>query len=89
MSSTFKWNVEYVESAANEIRALDGSIRKLIKKAIEEKIAIDPLKFGVPLRRNLSGLFKLRVGNYRVIYQVKKTEVVVLIVALGHRRQVY
>jgi mRNA interferase RelE/StbE len=83
------WTVEYTESAAEEISSLDGTIKKIIKKAIEDKLMIDPLKFGLPLRRNLLGLFKLRVGNYRIIYQIKKTEVIVLVVAVGHRRMVY
>lgn len=89
MSNLSKWNIEYTESAAKEILNLDNSIKKIIKKAIEDKLATDPLKFGVPLRRNLLGLFKLRVGNYRIIYQIKKNEVVVLVVAIGHRKQVY
>lgn len=88
-SGTSTWTVEYTESAANEISALDGTVKKIIKKTIEDKLMIDPLKFGLPLRRNLSGLFKLRVGNYRIIYQIKKTEVIVLVVAVGHRRMVY
>ena len=83
------WTIEYTESAEREIVELDGAIKKIIKRAIEEKLMIDPVKFGSPLKRNLSGLFKLRVGNYRIIYQIKKNEVIVLVVAIGHRRQVY
>ena len=79
------WIIEYAHSAYEEITALDGAVKKLIKKAIEDKLMVDPLKFGSPLRRNLAGLFKLRVGNYRIIYQIKNNEVIVLIVALGHR----
>lgn len=83
------WNIEYTESASKEILSLDGGIKKIIKKAIEEKLMTDPLKFGLPLRRNLISLFKLRVGNYRIIYQIKKTEVIILVIAVGHRRKVY
>ncbi|GAB4419554.1 MAG: type II toxin-antitoxin system RelE/ParE family toxin [Bacteriovoracaceae bacterium] len=83
------WTIEYAESAVKEIQALDGSVKKIIKKAIEEKLMVDPLKFGLPLRRNLSGLFKLRVGDYRIIYQIRKNEVIVLILKVGHRREVY
>ncbi len=83
------WSVTYVKSAVDEIADLDGSAKRLIKKAIEEKLMVDPLKFGKPLRRSLSGLFKLRVGNYRIIYQVKENEVIVVIVKIGHRREVY
>lgn len=79
------WIIEYAHSAYEEITALDGAVKKLIKKAIEDKLMVDPLKFGSPLRRNLAGLFKLRVGNYRIIYQIKNNEVIVLIVAIGHR----
>lgn len=83
------WAVLYVESAKDEIAGLDGSAKRIVRKAIEEKLMIDPLKFGRPLRRNLSGLFKLRVGDYRIIYQVKEAQVLVLIVKVGHRREVY
>jgi mRNA interferase RelE/StbE len=89
MNNQTKWNIEYAESAVKEILALDGSVKKIIRKAIEDKLETDPLKFGLPLRRNLSSLFKLRVGNYRIIYQVKKNEVIVLVVAVGHRKKVY
>lgn len=89
MSNSNKWSIDYTESAVKEISALDGSIKRIIKKTIEDKLTTDPLKFGLPLRRSLAGLFKLRVGNYRIIYQVKKNEVVVLVVAIGHRKQVY
>lgn len=89
MNSTKLWKIEYAESAVKEILSLDGSVRKTIKRAIEEKLMVDPLKFGQPLRRNLIGLFKLRVGNYRIIYQIKGREVLVLILAVSHRRNVY
>jgi addiction module RelE/StbE family toxin len=72
-----------------DITSLDGSAKKVIKKAIEEKLMVDPLKFGRPLRRSLSGLFKLRVGDYRIIYQIHKQEVLVVVVKVGHRREVY
>lgn len=88
-TSNSKWTVSYVQSAMNDIASLDGSAKKIIKKAIEEKLMIDPLKFGHPLRRNLSSLFKLRVGNYRIIYQIHKQEVLVVVIKVGHRRDVY
>ena len=83
------WTVSYVKSAVDEITELDGSAKRIIKKAIEDKLMVDPLKYGKALRRNLSGLFKLRLGDYRIIYQVKEKEVIVVIVKIGHRREVY
>jgi mRNA-degrading endonuclease RelE of RelBE toxin-antitoxin system len=59
----------------------------LIKQAIEERLMVDPIGFGKPLRYSLKGLRRLRVGDYRVMYQVKgKT---VTIVAIKHRKDVY
>jgi mRNA interferase RelE/StbE len=90
MSDTSKrWKIEYAQSVEKEIRELDGAIKKIIKKAIEDKLMVDPLKFGLPLRRNLAGFFKLRVGNYRIIYQIKNSEVIVLVLAIGHRSRIY
>lgn len=84
-----KWTVNYVQSAMEDITSLDGPAKKVIKKAIEEKLMVNPLKFGHPLRRSLSGLFKLRVGDYRIIYQIHKQEVLVVVVKIGHLREVY
>ncbi len=83
------WEVLYTKSAKDEISKLDGSNKRIIKGVIEDKLMTDPLKFGLPLRRNLSGLFKLRVGDFRIIYQIYKSEVTVLIVTIGHRKDVY
>jgi mRNA interferase RelE/StbE len=91
LNASKPWSISYVKSAVDDISELDSSAKRIIKKAIEEKLMVDPLKFGKPLRRNLSGLFKLRVGDYRIIYQVKENEVVVVVVVVkvGHRREVY
>ena len=89
LPKTTKWKILYVESAVKDIQELDGSVRKIIKKAIEEKLGTDPLKYGLPLRRTLKKFFKLRVGDYRIIYQIEQKEVTVLVVKIGHRREVY
>lgn len=88
-SKVVKWTIVYVASAVLDIQELDGSVRKIIKKAIEDKLGTDPLKYGLPLRRTLKKFFKLRVGDYRIIYQIEHHEVTVLIVKIGHRREVY
>ena len=87
--SPSSWQILYTESAKSEIEHLDGPIRKIIKRAIEEKLMVEPLKFGLPLRRSLLGFFKLRVGNYRIIYKIEKKEVIVLVISVGHRKEVY
>ena len=86
---SLKWKILYLESAVKDIQALDGSVKKIIRKAIEEKLGTDPLKFGLPLRRTLKKFFKLRIGDYRIIYQIEQKEVTVLVIKIGHRSEVY
>lgn len=62
-------------------------VRARIRKAIEAKLFSAPEEFGDPLRRTLKGYWKLRVGDYRIIYKV--TGRTVLIFRIGHRSEVY
>lgn len=70
-----------------DIPKLSSSDAKKIKKAIEEKLMTHPYIFGTPLRSNLFRLYKLRVGDFRVIYYFKEAEVYV--VMIEHRSIVY
>lgn len=83
------WKVVYKKSVKKDLKSISKDIQYIIKRTIEEKIMVDPLKFGVPLRRNLKGLMKLRVGDYRIIYTIDKRAVVVHVVKIGHRKEVY
>lgn len=49
----------------------------------------DPRRFGKLLKANLVGLWRYRVGDYRIICQIKDGEMIVLVVAVGHRRDIY
>jgi len=49
----------------------------------------DPRSLGEPLAGRLSGFWKYRVGNYRIIASIEDTRVLILIVRIGHRRAVY
>lgn len=61
--------------------------RKRIAHAIEYRLTSYPEQFGKPLRFTLTGLWSLRVGSYRVIYEIEGEEVIVL--AVSHRRDAY
>ncbi len=60
---------------------------KKIKNSIERKLATQPELFGKPLRRNLRGYWSLRIGEYRVIYRIQKSNVLILVIE--HRSVVY
>lgn len=64
-------------------------IREIIKEAIEKKLMTDPLRFGKPLRYAWKGYRRLRVGDYRVIYKVDEDKVIVIIIEIGHRKDIY
>ena len=69
-----------------DFRKIDKPDQQKIIKAIRKKLTRDPEGFGAPLRGGLKGLWKLRVGQYRVVYEIKKQEIVVYIVKVGFRR---
>lgn len=68
---------------------LPKAIRETIRKAIEKKLMIDPVAFGKPLRYSLKGHRRLRVGDCRIVYRIVEAKVLVLIVDVDHRKQVY
>ena len=77
----------YTDEAKKQISKLDNRLREKIRIAAEE-IQANPA-VGKPLTRELKGRFSHRVGDYRIIYRIYQAEIVVLILTVGHRRDVY
>jgi mRNA interferase RelE/StbE len=71
----------------DDIPSLDNKIRKNIQKAINSRLLTQPEKYAKPLRYTLKGLWSLRVGDWRIIFKIKGSEI--WIMAIGHRREVY
>ena len=70
-----------------DLPKIPKNIQSTIKRAIEQRLLVDPLTYGQPLRQSLKGYRKLRVGDYRVIYKIQQDEIIVL--KIGHRKEVY
>ncbi|NBX02766.1 MAG: type II toxin-antitoxin system RelE/ParE family toxin [Alphaproteobacteria bacterium] len=84
------WRIEYrPDVIAHDIPALPKAIKTRVRKAIESKLTLDPQLFGKPLRFNYSGLRRIRVGDYRVIYLIDPKNNVVTVTAIGHRKDIY
>ena len=85
------WIVEIQKSAKKELSKLDKTAAERILRFLEERIATeeDPRRFGESLAENLSGLWKYRIGDYRVIVEIQDERVVVLVLRVGHRSKVY
>ena len=77
----------YLPRVLKDLKRLDPSIRNAVRKALE-RIASDPSP-GKPLLYFLKGYYSFRTSSYHIIYTLRKKELIVLIVAIGHRREVY
>lgn len=72
---------------AVDIPLLNEKMKKRIKTAIESRLATAPHQYGEPLRKTLKGYWKLRVGDYRVVFKIVGNEVGIF--GIIHRKQVY
>ncbi|MGE3623865.1 MAG: type II toxin-antitoxin system RelE/ParE family toxin [Bdellovibrionales bacterium] len=72
-----------------DVPALPKCMRARIKKAIEERLMIDPVSYGKPLQHSLKGHRRLRVGDYRIIYTIDPEKRNVSVLAIGHRKDIY
>ncbi len=72
-----------------DIPALPKKIRARIKKAIEQRLANQPLHYGKPLRYSLKGHRRLRVGEWRVVYRIENRGKKVIVLIICNRKNVY
>ena len=87
MKSLKKYSIKYTKEAKKKIEKLDKSIRLVIKKAIES-LSSNPYK-GKPLSYELAGLYSLRTSDYRIIFRIKEKQLIIIVVTVGHRREIY
>jgi mRNA interferase RelE/StbE len=80
------WDILYHRDVEDDLESVGPSGARRIMWAINTKLTTDPLQFGAPLLGNLADFRKLRIGDYRVVYQVIETKVTVYILAVGPRR---
>ncbi|MCG7879849.1 MAG: type II toxin-antitoxin system RelE/ParE family toxin [Candidatus Thiodiazotropha endolucinida] len=67
------WNVEWDDRARRELHQLDRQVQRTILRYFSERIATDddPRRFGRPLRHELQGLWRYRIGDYRAVCQIE------------------
>lgn len=85
------WIVEFDDAAAKELRRLDRQTQCSILRYLRERIATDedPRRFGKPLSRQLVGLWRYRIRDYRVICNIEDDRLIVLVLRVGHRKDIY
>lgn len=85
------WRIEVTDTAQKQLAKLDRQVQLEIMRYLREKIATeeDPRRHGGPLRRELLGRWKYRVGAYRLICEIQDEKVLVLVLMVGHRSKIY
>ena len=80
--------IRFSPAAARQLRKLDGRIQRRIQ-AVVELLAQEPRPTGAKKLVGGHGEWRVRTGNYRIIYEIDDGVLVVLVLAIGHRREVY
>jgi mRNA interferase RelE/StbE len=85
------WKIEYDEGALADLKKLDRQMQREILDYLDKRIGRvpDPRAFGKPLRHSKFGLWRYRVRDYRIICELRHSQLRVLVVAIGHRSTVY
>jgi mRNA interferase RelE/StbE len=81
------YTIVFSRSAAKEMHRLDGSLRHRIKMSVDD-LRNDPFP---PNAKKLHGqpYHRIRVGDYRIVYQVRNNELIIIVIRVQHRKDVY
>lgn len=86
------WRIEVSETAEKQLAKLDKPVAMRIRAFLRERVAVldDPRAIGSALKGSELGEFwKYRVGDWRLICQIKDRQILITVVTLGNRREVY
>lgn len=83
------WQINFTEKSEKQFAKIDKLWQKKIVDYLKTKVRNNPLSFGESLTSDLKGLWRYRVGDYRIICDIKNKELIVLIVDVGHRKNIY
>ena len=84
-----KFNITFSKRAKKDLQGLERSVQKRINNAIKEKLESNHTDHLLPLSGSLRGLYKFRVGDYRLVCKKEESKWIILIVTIKHRREVY
>lgn len=85
------WRVVFTEAARKQLRKLDAQAQERIEQYVLHRIAPmeDPRSFGKMLKFDHEGLWRYRVGDYRIICKITDNDITVTVVKVGHRKHIY
>ena len=83
------YSIQWHEEAINDLKNIDRQTRKKIIARLKDYLSKDPLSLGKPLQGIFKGLYRYRYGAYRIIYAMDRGSVVILILRIADRKDVY
>ncbi len=85
------YKVEFTESAVKQLKKLDKQTVRVIKNWVIKNLvnSTDPRLHGKALKGNLNGIWRYRVGDYRLLATIKEDIITIYIFEIGHRREIY
>lgn len=85
------WTINYSDRALKSLRKMDKQTARRIVDFMDLRIAVaaDPRQSGKPLKGELGEFWRYRVGDYRILCEIRDDELVILAATIGHRREIY
>ncbi len=89
MTTEAPYSLELTDEAQDTLQGLDKTVAATIEKRLDRLANNATTILHIPLKRDLRGLYKLRIGDYRAIYRLEREIRLIVVEAIGHRREVY
>lgn len=85
------WQIEITQAAKKQLKKLDKQVAKHILNYLNNHIALcsNPEELAKPLKGNWANLWRYRVGHYRIICDIQKTTITIVVLRIAHRKNIY
>ena len=83
------WTIEFTSDAAKQLEKIGKENAKRVRTFLRERVQPDPRQQGEMLKGSQREFWRYRVGDYRILAHIEDTRFVVLVVKLGHRKEIY
>ncbi len=83
------YQILWHKDAVQDLKKIDRKIALSIISKVEKYLARDPIKLCMPLKGNFKGFFRYRIGKFRVIYTIRENHLLILVLKVGKRDEVY